>query len=382
MTLPRQKVFTSNILICMAIALFMFFLVQTPLLFGTLLFMIKVLLSIHFGLLDNKASFTPTAVSLVLDVSVVLACAHFWTYLKTSSNKIVATVTLGVLLIPVSLYLFGHFGILSISLLIVVGVACGMALDAAREFFSNRYRRKIIQEKQDAEFNILRHLNHNVKPNILMAKSPIAAVMSFLESRDMLDETLAKRLDGSDETVREALDHAMISLEHITSILESTRTLVTHEIRREDFQEVEIRDLFERDIIPLYASRISIAIKCDSAIRVRLHRQSFVEAMLNLVRNAEIHGFQGNSSEAALMFRLTERRKWIVIDYTNTGRPFPENMTEKDFLAFGRKSGDSPGEGLGGAWIAKVLAAHNGTFEIIRDEHPLHFRFQFPKGGM
>jgi nitrogen fixation/metabolism regulation signal transduction histidine kinase len=261
-------------------------------------------------------------------------------------------------------------------------VTFGMALDALQEYYSNRFRRKIVAEKHDAEFNILRHLNHNVKPNILMAKSPIAAVASFLESRNLLDETLAKRLDGSDETVREALDHAMISLEHINDILESTRNLVTHEIRRADFQEINIRDLFEREIIPLYASRMAISVQSDNGIKILLHRQSFIEAMLNLIRNAEVHGFQGDGPKGELLFRITERRKRIVIDYTNNGIPFPGNLTAKDFLAFGRKSGDSPGEGLGGAWIGKVIAAHNGSFEIIRDEHPLHFRIILPKGGI
>jgi K+-sensing histidine kinase KdpD len=366
----------------MAIALFMFFLVQTPLLFGTLLFLIKVLLNIHFALIDNKTSFAPTTVSMALDLSVVIVCAYFWTYLKTPANKIVATLSLGVILVPVSLYLFGRFGILSISLLVVLGVTVGQALDAAQGFLTNRFRSKIVEEKHDAEFNILRHLNHNVKPNILMAKSPITAVVSFLESRNMLDETLAKRLDGSDESVREALDHALISLEHITDILESTRKLVTHKIQREDFQEVNICELFEREIIPLFAFRMAIDLQCDSAIQVRLHRQSFIEAMLNLVRNAEVHGYRGDSSNARLSFCITERRSWIVIDYTNNGQRFPENLTAKDFLTFGKKSGDSPGEGLGGAWIGKVIAAHNGSFEIIRDEHPLHFRIMLPKGGI
>jgi len=382
MMIPHRKLFTSNIQICMAIALFMFFLVQTPLLYGALLFLIKVLISIHFSLIDNKASFTPTTSSLILDLCVVLVCAYFWTYLKTAANKIVATLGLGVILIPVSLYLFGRFGVLSISLLIILGVAFGMALDAAKEFLSYRFRRKIVEEKHDAEYNILRHLNHNVKPNILMARSPITSVISFLESRNMLDETLAKRLDGSDETVRQALNHAMISLEHINDILESTRKLVTHEIRRADFQEVDIGELFELEIIPLFASKMSIAIQSNGATKIRLHRQSFIEAMLNLVRNAEVHGFQEDCSSAVLLFRITERRKKIVIDYTNNGRPFPENLSEKDFLTFGRKSGDSPGEGLGGAWIGKVIAAHNGTFEIIRDENPLHFRIMLPKEGI
>jgi signal transduction histidine kinase len=382
MMLPKQKLFTSNILICMAIALFMFFLVQTPLLYGTLYFLLKVLVSIHFALMDNKASFTPTTVSLAMDLSVVLACAYFWTYLKTPANRIVASLSLGLVLIPVALYLFARLGVLSISLFIVLGVTFGMALDAAQEYFSNRLRRKIVEEKNDAEFNILRHLNHNVKPNILMAKSPITAVASFLESRDMLDETLSKRLDGSDETVREALDHALISLEHINDILESTRKLVTHEIRREEFQEVDIRELFEREIIPLFASKMPISVESDNSIKIRLHRQSFIEAILNLIRNAEVHGYQGDCSNASLLFRITDRRKRIVIDYINNGRPFPANLNAKDFLAFGRKSGDSPGEGLGGAWIGKVLAAHNGSFEIIRDEHPLHFRIMLPKGGI
>jgi K+-sensing histidine kinase KdpD len=319
---------------------------------------------------------------MALDLSVVLLCAYFWTYQKSPANKIVTTLGLGLILTPVSLYLFARFGVLSLSLLIVSGVTVGQALDAAREYLSNRFQRKIVAEKHDAEFNILRHLNHNVKPNILMAKSPISAVASFLESRNMLDDPLAQRLDGSNETVREALDHAMISLDHINDILESTRQLVTHEIRREDFQEVNIAELFERDIIPLYTSTMSIDLQCDSAIKIRLHRQSFIEAILNLVRNAEVHGYQGDCSNAALLFRITEQRRRIVIDYTNNGRPFPENLTARDFLTFGRKSGDSPGEGLGGAWIGKVISAHNGSFEIIRDEYPLHFRIMLPKGGI
>jgi hypothetical protein len=72
MMLLKQKLFTSNILICMAIALFMFFLVQTPFLYGTLSFLIKVLVNIHFALLDNKASFSPNTISLAMDLCVVL----------------------------------------------------------------------------------------------------------------------------------------------------------------------------------------------------------------------------------------------------------------------------------------------------------------------
>jgi sensor histidine kinase regulating citrate/malate metabolism len=114
---------------------------------------------------------------------------------------------------------------------------------------------------------------------------------------------------------------------------------------------------------------------------VSLHRESFVEAINNLLRNAEIHGFLEPEAANEVCFTLRQTRKMVVIDYTNNGRPFPANLSTDDFLSFGRKGADSPGEGLGGAWIGKVIEAHGGDFEIIRDGQPLHFRITLPKRG-
>jgi nitrogen fixation/metabolism regulation signal transduction histidine kinase len=114
---------------------------------------------------------------------------------------------------------------------------------------------------------------------------------------------------------------------------------------------------------------------------VSLHRESFVEAVNNLLRNAEVHGFPEPDAGNEVRFTLRQTRKRIVIDYTNNGRPFPANLSARDFLSFGRKGADSPGEGLGGAWIGKVIEAHGGGFEIIRDGQPVHFRITLPKRG-
>lgn len=369
-------------MICTAIALFVYFLLQTPFLPWTLHRLINILFSIHFSLLLNKSSFAPSATSLSIDFAVLVLCAYIWTSFRGSAKRIVASFLLAALLVPVTWYLYIGSGIFIISVLIVIGATLAIMLDAIVELLSNRANRKLVEGKQDAEFNILRHLNHNVKPAIQMSKSPITAVMSFLESKKLLDQPLARRLDGSLETVGEALNNALTSLTHINDILETARELVAHEIRREDFQDCDLCCLFREEIAPLYASKISITIECDRSIILKLHRNSFVEAMNNLIRNAEVHGFQGNCTEARLLFRITERRRSIVLDYINNGRLFPENLTENEFLSLGGKSVESPGEGLGGAWIGKVIASHNGSFEIIRDEHPLHFRMTLPKGGI
>jgi nitrogen fixation/metabolism regulation signal transduction histidine kinase len=116
-------------------------------------------------------------------------------------------------------------------------------------------------------------------------------------------------------------------------------------------------------------------VRCDVHNLVSLHKQSFIEAMSSLIKNAQDHAFtQGCKKSGEVRFRVHGDGDDIIIDYTNNGQPFPSNLTEKDFLSAGGRGRDSTGEGLGGAWIGKVLEAHSGTLEIIRDGNPLHFR--------
>ena len=367
-------------LICLAIAMFMAFLIQTPFLHHIALFLLNLLVTLQVMLKTGRLYLIVTPVSLLVDIVTILCCAWIWTRQNSVERRLGGLGALVIILMPLSYYLFMRKGVFVISLMIAAGTGMGMIIDFALEYFDSRYRRKIVSEKNDAEYNIVRHLNHNLKPGLLMAASPIQSVMAYLEARGMLHDTLAMRLDGGRETVEEALHKSLASLEHISAILEGARQLVTREISPGDFRDVSLRELFDRDILPHFSGRLAIELVCAPSIVLTLHRQSFVEAMLNLIRNAEIHGFQGDCTGARLVFHARERRRSVVMDYTNNGLPFPDNLDEKDFLTFGKKSADSPGEGLGGAWIGKVLEAHNARFRIIRDEHPLHFRFVFPRG--
>ena len=377
-----KKIFISNIIIGIAIALFVYFLMQTSLLRIVLGYVLKTIVLLEFALITNRAYFAPSVLSLAMDALVIVIAAYLWTYQKTTAHKILGMLLLVVALIPVTFFLFNKFGVLVSAPMIVIGIMCWIAAEAAPALISNRFQRKIVAEKQDAEYKVVRHLNHNLKPAVQMVKSPIDSVKDFMETRGLLGEKLAKRLDGTDETVGEALINAVVSLRQISDILDSTCMLVTKEIPRDDFRDESLRELFITEIIPLFAQRVSITVECDQEVKIRLHRHSFIEAMHNIIRNAEMHGCQGDGKVIALTFRITELRRNIVIDYSNNGRPFPVNLTAKDFLSFGRKSSDSPGEGLGGAWIGKVLEAHGGSFEIIRDECPVHFRITLPKGGI
>ena len=382
MYLPHKRTFTANIIIGVSIALFVYYLKESSLLEFLLAHVTRFLARVYVTLVKNRFDYATSPVSLCCDAGSILIAACLWTYLKSVSSRVAGILCLGILLLPVALYVYRAYGVILTSPLIVLGVALAISAEEMAGRLSTRIHARIIDQKQEAEFSILGHLNHNVKPNLQIAKSPLVAVLRFLEERGVSGETLAKRMDGSDETVGEALQKAVLSLDQIGAILENTRKLVTHQIRREDFHEVAIVPLLADEIAPLYAGRLRIVITGDEQLKLPLHRESFVEAINNLVRNALTHAFSGTHPEPELRFTVRETRSRVHIDYSNNGKPFPANLNAKEFLSCGRKSQDSPGEGLGGAWIGKVVEAHRGSFEIVRDNLPLHFRLTFPKRGI
>ena len=202
-------------------------------------------------------------------------------------------------------------------------------------------RLKVFDKKQEAEFDIVRHLAHNIKPKIHMIKSPIVHVKNYLEEKQLLGEVLSIRLNGTKETLGDALNIAVKSSEQIHSILESARDLVTREIRKEDFQDVDIYKLFESDIKPLVANKPYklIAKKVDNELdgSIQLHKASFIEAIDNIIRNAEVHAFAKSPKNAKLEFDIDGNDENIIIDYKNNGLPFPENMNEKEFCLLVQK---------------------------------------------
>ncbi|AJE03228.1 hypothetical protein GPICK_07540 [Geobacter pickeringii] len=371
----------ANIIVGASVALFVYFLKGTTILENGISYLIALLFAFNVTLIKNKIHYAPSYLGTVLDGVMLVGTALLWTYVRRFSTRLLAVLGLSALLVPVTLLIFRYQGILVSTLLVVLGIAFVIMVEGVVDFAVRRFRSRLLNEKQDAEFSIIRHLTHNVKPNIQIARSPIVAVTDYLAERKMLDEALAMRLDGTVETVGEALRNALSSLARINDILDSTRKLVTQEIRREEFEKTDLRQLFTDEILPGHSRTFAVGLDCPPQLVARIHRGSFVEAMNNIIRNAAVHGYPDGAAGAELCFRISETRKRIVIDYTNNGRPFPANLSVRDFLSFGIKSAESPGEGLGGAWIGKVIEAHSGRFEIIRDHYPVHFRIFLPKGG-
>jgi len=234
--------------------------------------------------------------------------------------------------------------------------------------------------KRSTQYDVIRSLRHEVLNNLCEVKDVIERIERFIISKDLQNEVFF-----SNETAGTLIGAGSKQVRYIQNLLDAYKEFAVAKFDREDFEIVDICQLFKDDIEPRYVNKpYLLTVDCDKACgHVLLHKTAFRQAIHNFIINAENHAaFNDSVSHPELSFLIRQRKDQIVIDYTNNGKPLPRNMTYELFAAPGEKGPDSQGEGLGGAWIAKFVEAHHGSGEIIREtDYPVHFRIMFPKGG-
>lgn len=236
-------------------------------------------------------------------------------------------------------------------------------------------------EKQDAEFKIVGHLTHNLRHKITDIQSTLSQLNAYLDHKGLLQDSLQEKLSAEDrvEVVGEVIEKSLVELQQMHNLLEKTRELIVEEIKPESFKPVHLEHLLRQRILPMAVGKnygIKISGKLNSAVVIE--ETYFVEMFINLIRNAEVHGFTDPNEKYEVMIQLSENPQSIIIDYTNNGNSLPPEFTEDTLFGYGVKRSDSPGEGLGGSFIGKVIRAHKGELEII-SKNPVHFRIELSK---
>ena len=245
---------------------------------------------------------------------------------------------------------------------------------------------KIEHEKHDAKFQIVSHLSHNLRPKLNSIKSVIEHLHSFIGEKGLSNHFLQKQFyEGQPtELVIEAIQKAKNDLNQIDNQIKSIRDLITEEIDRNDFHLVNFKVLFEEEVLPNHRNtkgNFRIAIDIDPKCEARIHKHSFIESINNIILNAQIHGFKSTSCIYELIFAIRKQRGAIVVDCKNNGLPMPKEINSKNILSYAVKSVDSPGNGLGMAYVSKMIKAHRGFFEIVDDpDFNVHLRMTLPKG--
>jgi type I restriction enzyme M protein len=240
-----------------------------------------------------------------------------------------------------------------------------------------REKLQIYEEKQLSEYEVLGAIAHTFKNEIFLPLQTIVKMKDFLNERNLLNETIFDDLSAGD-----LLEKSQRSLELVNSVVKTVKSYFEQNYKRDDFKEVNICELFRSTIKPLVKKEfISINILCDVDEPVKLHQDAFILAFSNILNNAETHGFPERIEGAEIHFDIHKSEKELVIDYRNNGIPLPKDIAIEDFIEPGKKREDSPGYGLGGWIISRVIKdVHGGTVELIRDKNAIHLRMIIPLG--
>ncbi len=377
----RERVLLANVFSGALIAVSVYYLGQSALLDNLIDALVRLLLGIRLFMTERRtAEHAPLA--MLLMGGIILASAGICSYFGSMKRVLLLNSCL-ILFVLVASFSGPAGAVVPLSSAIVVlMIMIGALFDYCYE---QKFRRRLLRDvagRQQTEHAILRQISHSINPTVQMALSPIRGVAAYLASLRRSDDVIARRRDGSSETVGAALETAMVSLQQIREIMETTEAIFGNRITAADFEEVVLADLFRHEIVPLFPDAgFVLQVNCGPGVRGWLHRPSFVQAVKNLVRNAEVHGFPDGftcSGTPWVRFDIRETVKEVEIDCSNNGAPFPPGFKTRDFLTFGRKGKNSPGKGLGGAWVKKCVEIHGGTFAKLANS-PVMFRMTLPK---
>ena len=89
----------------------------------------------------------------------------------------------------------------------------------------------------------------------------------------------------------------------------------------------------------------------------------------NLTDNAVAHAFHPDWKNRIEIYLMRDNEvgnvNLVQILFSNTGKPFPENISYADFIRKGSKAGLNAGDGYGGWYINEIINKFKGELEII-----------------
>ncbi len=96
------------------------------------------------------------------------------------------------------------------------------------------------------------------------------------------------------------------------------------------------------------------------------------KAFDNLVENAEKHAFNkninfGNKIKIDLLYDFQGLK--VQIDFSNTGRPLPENISHDTMVRKGSSVGENAGDGTGIWFVNEVMKIHGGYFSFTDEKN-------------
>lgn len=211
-------------------------------------------------------------------------------------------------------------------------------------------------------------------------RTPLTSIRMFIE-------TLQSGRVQEPEKVRECLDVIAAESERLSGKIERVLSWARMEAGRRSYEFEAVRPLEAvREVLAAFRAQqlsggapVSIEIPSDLPA-IRIDRDAFGEALLNLLSNARKYG----GAQVGIRIKARTERRFVAISVEDDGPGIPASELKRIFEKFYRPkillSQSTQGSGLGLAIVRSVIEAHKGRVEVASEEQKgTCFTLYFPK---
>jgi len=249
-----------------------------------------------------------------------------------------------------------------------------------------------LRSSDDILYNVISRIKHEMNQPISSLGIDLQVLLSYLQKKSadrapvsMLDLTVSP-LEGQMEldtnvtklsNVLDRMTKCVADTQQTLKKAEETLNIRTDALK---LQMVDIKDLLEQDIIPLYGNANCVIILKGGSHPIKADKYQLKLLFKNLFDNALKHGFveskPRNENIISVQIAKAKGEDMIEILVMNNGRKFPEGFKTSIFETKGITSSRDNGSGFGGYHIRRIIENHKGQFQIVPSDQLLYTNFK------
>ncbi len=237
---------------------------------------------------------------------------------------------------------------------------------------------------EQTEHQILAVIGHELRPIIYKVQKQAEWIGDYIAKKEANKELVSINdpiaPGKSSKSIQKTLAAIVQDMSTMGKRFDSLQALLDVESKKGELEIVSLNDfwwmseaygddLWNRPFFLHHHFFPAFTPECDH-LMVRVNKTLFKTAIDNLVRNAEVHGFDPEMEENKVFictscYQQEDGSVWVAVDCLNNGKPFPQDFKFEEFIKYGSRGEDSQGTGVGGFLINRIVQNANGIFRLL-----------------
>jgi two-component system osmolarity sensor histidine kinase EnvZ len=173
----------------------------------------------------------------------------------------------------------------------------------------------------------------------------------------------SEMMSSEDEFLKEGIE---TDIDDMNSIIDQFIDYVRHD-SLDELESVNMNVLLEEVVNAEGIAERTVCVLPQTVPEIKVKQVSIKRALANVIQNA----FKYSQGDVEITTKLSEDKKFVVIEVLDQGEGIPEDQIERLFQPFtqGDTARGTEGSGLGLAIIKRIIDAHGGKVRLSNREH-------------